>query len=129
VTQSPQTRVLVKSTSDPRQVKRGARTEQERVDERQHALAALLDVEAGRILVMALLNECHVFSSTFSPDPLIMAKLSGEQDVGHKLVDWINQVDTTAFATLLAEARRRDARIEMAARLERDRPEAEESDL
>jgi hypothetical protein len=121
--------VLVRNTGDPRQVKRAARTERERDDELLAALRAVLDTEPGRVVLIAILNECHMQESAWAGDPLVMAKLVGQQDVGYRIIEWLNRTDVVGYPKLLAEARRRDERIAMGARLTREREEDQEDNL
>lgn len=66
--------------------------------ERAHqGLSALLSLPEGRIWFWRLLEACHVFSTSFTTDPLLMAFREGERAVGLSLMAQLREDQLAAL--------------------------------
>lgn len=99
-------RALVRSTSDPQQVRFAGRKEREVAELQRAAFKATMQTEAGRLAMWTLIEWCNVYHSIWRPSAEIHY-LAGQQDVGHKLVAFLLSVDEELYQLMEREARER----------------------
>lgn len=64
-----------------------ARKAVERITLRRNGVVKILMSDPdGRRWIKELLNECHIYSTSFSPEPMRMAFAEGERNVGLKIL-------------------------------------------
>jgi hypothetical protein len=66
-------------------------------------IRTVLSSVSGRRLVWRLLESCNTFSSIYSEEPLLMARLSGKQDLGHFLMAEIVEADEGLLLRLMKD--------------------------
>jgi hypothetical protein len=75
----------VKNAADEEQVK-GADKKTKSLREREiDDVRVLLALPAGRRFIWRYLTECHMFTTSFSSDAILMACAEGERNIGLKL--------------------------------------------
>ena len=77
---------IVRNAADEQQVKKGKLTEQQREEERVHNLGEVVATYEGRQFYWDLLADCKVYESIFDTHGSRMSFMSGQQDLGHKLM-------------------------------------------
>lgn len=105
---------LVTDTGDEAQVQRAGQKVKDKARQDKADIRHVLGTEPGRRFVWRLLEQCRVFESVFSREAATMGFMAGQQDVGHALMQWIEQADDAALGRLMQEAhnKRRRARAE-----------------
>lgn len=96
-------RSLVDNVADPAQTKNATRVMRERRNQHMADLRVLLASPAGRRVLWGLLEQCHVLHSIYDENPHRMYRLSGEQNVGHRLLADMEHAQPGAYAVLRAE--------------------------
>jgi hypothetical protein len=120
-------RAIVHNAADPRQVKRGAAKERDRVERLRAAIVLVLATPAGRLFVWELLERAGLWKSVMAPDGEIQYR-SGRQDFGHEILALVMEHDEIGYARMEDEARTRKRRDNVetdAAHLARDNAEEE----
>ena len=92
------------NAADPRQVSRAAKAERRAALERRVDLRGIIRTRSGRRYLWALLCECGLFESSFSPDLALMAHKEGERNVGLRIFADLNSVDETIYHQMAIEA-------------------------
>jgi hypothetical protein len=83
-------------------------SERERTARREQAetdavLRGVMDSTPGRRWMHRMLGDCGVFRSSFSVEPLLMAKCEGERNVGLTITAQIMRLCPESFVTMLHE--------------------------
>lgn len=63
------------------------------------SLKAVLDFEAGRILLWNILSECGIHDGGFKPSEQLQF-FSGRRDVALQIIGWMTDLDPSAYANL-----------------------------
>ena len=71
---------------------------------RDNALASLMRTVDGRRLIWDILSNCHIFSTCFHENPIIMAKAEGERNIGLMLFAHIMRVCPSEYMTMAKES-------------------------
>lgn len=75
--------------SDPRQVDEKAKLAKAEAKAEENFVGTMMSTREGRLFARELLESCHAFQSSFSPDAMRMAFMEGERNVGLKLMSLI----------------------------------------
>lgn len=89
---------------DPQQVRERRRQGRLREREEGSAVQALLSSREGRDWMHSLLEQCHVFTTSFSSDPLQMAFSEGERNIGLQLIAVIMRACPHRYNEMMQEA-------------------------
>lgn len=116
----------VTNAADPRQVRRNRKAEHRAELQRRLDLREVLRTRSGRRYLWTLLCECGVFTSSFDPEALMMARNEGERNVGLRLFAEINEVDPAMYHTMAIEAQQ-DAEAESAEATTTKEPEHDDT--
>lgn len=73
-------------------------------EQRKADLCAVMRTPAGRRTMWRLLNDCHVMSTIFSPEPTRMAMLEGQRSVGVALTAELQSTCRNEYLVMLQEA-------------------------
>lgn len=92
---------------DPRHVKERARNAKARENIRATVLRNVMASIDGREWIFELLQLCHVYETSWSPDPLRMAANEGERNVGLQLIGQIQVCCPEAYLQMMKEAKDR----------------------
>lgn len=92
--------VVVKSASDPAQVREAGRRERSTRQQQLNDMRELLATEAGKRFLWRLMAHCKVNESVFSPSAHIYYN-SGMQDVGHFVLGEIMEAQPQAFMDMI----------------------------
>jgi hypothetical protein len=103
-------RALVQNASDPRQVKNAGRKAKQARAKEIADLAAVLDTEQGRRLLMRVLEYCRVFEEVFDESPHRTAFNAGARNVGLFVMGEITASDETALFLMMREKRERETK-------------------
>jgi len=93
---------LVGNAASEKQVKSAKQREQDRLDNENADVRAILAMPGGRRFIWRLLTACKTYASVYEGNAKIHYN-SGQQDVGHMIVDWITQADVDAFLMMMKE--------------------------
>ena len=96
-------RALVKNAADEEQVKEASRKSKSLRERELDDVRSILAIPEGRRFIWRYLTECHMFESSLSSDPLAMAAMEGERNIGLKLHADILATDPSAFLEMQAE--------------------------
>jgi hypothetical protein len=77
--------------------------------QRQEAIANTMSTTQGRAYLWSEVSATHVFSTSFSLDPLQMAFLEGERNTGLRLIDLIMDSSPDEFILMWRENRARSS--------------------
>ena len=88
-----------------RELERQAKTYRQAADD---VLTELMSRRNGRAWIYDLLERCHCFESSFSPDALAMAFAEGERNTALILLADINRVCPDHYITMVRERHARD---------------------
>lgn len=94
---------LVGNAADKSQVADAKRKEKLRRERELDDLRAVLALPEGRRLAWRILAHCNAFASIYDDGPRIRYN-AGRQDVGHFLLDEINDAEPEALFTMMREA-------------------------
>lgn len=95
-------RAMVRNASDRKQVEEAKKKEKLRKTQEREDLRTVLALPAGRRFLWRLLEHCKVFGSVWHASALIHYN-SGIQDVGHFLMEEIEEADRAAFLLMINE--------------------------
>jgi hypothetical protein len=90
--------------AEPSQVAERGRKLRLKEKERLAALGALMDHRATRAWVHDLLTRAHVFETSFSANPHIVAFREGERNIGLQLLNDIMKTAPDAYSLMVKEA-------------------------
>lgn len=90
-------------------VKKRKRRSQILEDERLAFVAAAMGTPQGRAYFWGLLGSCHVFASSWSPDPSATAFREGERNIGLAVLANIQAVAADQYVVMVKEAKENDA--------------------
>lgn len=71
-------------------------------------LRLLMSTPGGRLYIWGELSAAHIFQTSFAPDPIQMAFLEGERNMGLRLLNDILEADADQFIILWREQRARE---------------------
>jgi hypothetical protein len=74
------------------------------LERRDEELRAVLSQPVGRAVLWAVLEQCGIYRSSFSPEALNMAFQEGGRNVGLELITRIQSVDPNAYTLMTREA-------------------------
>lgn len=114
------------NASDLKDVRRAARAAKLAEADRRSVVYSLMSSPAGRNWMYDRLVRCHVFSSSFSRDGLLMAFSEGERNIGLQDLTDIMQFAPDQYIQMTREAN--DRSISADRGHERDRPDSGRSD-
>lgn len=77
--------------------------------QRHETVAGIMSVMPGRAWIADKLEECHVFASSFSTDPLQMAFHEGERNIGLRLLNDIMAACPNQYVVMMQERNTKDA--------------------
>jgi len=109
------------NAADPRQVKGAGRRQREREEQLRASVAAVMSLEAGRLVMWELLERAGVFRSVWSPNSEIHYK-AGRQDYGHELMATLLETNEGLYELMQREARARDRKNDVTAAAEQTPP-------
>lgn len=89
--------------NDPEAVKRKEIEALRREKESREVLLTLLQTRPGRSWMFSLLQDCHVYQTSFSAEPMTMAFREGERNVGLRLISMIHSVSPEALTMMMSE--------------------------
>jgi hypothetical protein len=72
--------------------------------ERDEFIVASMSVTQGRTYFHNLLSRCHLFNSSFAPDPHVTAFSEGERNIGLQIYADILRLSPNQFITMMQEA-------------------------
>lgn len=98
---------MVRSASDPDQVKAAAKEQVFRQEQEDADILALMNDAVGRRFVWRLLGQTNVFKSIFVTSSEIYYK-AGQQDIGHWLQRQVDRVAPEQYITMQREAAKLD---------------------
>lgn len=81
----------VRNASDRKQLRTAKKASKEEEKLQEADLRKVLSLPEGRRVLWRILKTCHVFESVWHPSALIHY-MSGQQDLGHQLMTWINDI-------------------------------------
>jgi hypothetical protein len=93
--------------SDERHVRQRARSAKAHESTRAQVLRNLMASIDGREWMFELLELCHVYQTSFSPNALWMAKAEGERTVGLMLIGQIQVSCPEQYLQMMKEAKDR----------------------
>lgn len=105
----PNPRAAVRNASDPHQVRRAARKEQDRERLTLTAIESVMRTTDGRLVMWDLLSRCGVFGSIWHPSAEIHYR-AGKQDMGHEIQALLLQASEDLYDLMAREARARAKR-------------------
>lgn len=73
-----------------------------------NAVRSVMSTAQGREFVWHLLSVAHVFESTFATNALTMSFLSGQRDLGLRILALVTEVDQDLYLTMQREAMQRE---------------------
>jgi hypothetical protein len=121
-------RPLVKSGTDPDQVKRAQRTVQQAEEILAASLVAVLQTPAGRYVLWALLESTHVYTTSFDHSGSVMYFREGARNVGLLWRARIVAADPDLYDLMAREARLRDRRLDQQTAAVQDAPPVPEGE-
>jgi hypothetical protein len=89
--------------SDPSKVKRAGVKEKDIRRQQLNDIKTVLNNASGRRLMWRIMEECNTFGSIFNQNELIMARLSGKQDLGHFIMAEIIEADDNLLLKLMKD--------------------------
>jgi len=101
---------LVRNAADADQVKRATRKERQRHTFQLAALQAVMETEAGRIVMWDLLERAGIYRTVFAPDSGSVYYQAGRQDFGHELLKLLLDAGEESYLLMEKEARTRARR-------------------
>lgn len=105
-------RALVANGGDPKQVGRAARTVQRDEEQLAASLQAVLSTPAGRLVLWRLLEDTHVYGTSFDHSGSVMYFREGARNVGLTWRARILAADEPGYELMAREARARDRRVD-----------------
>jgi hypothetical protein len=105
-------RPLVNNGADVQQVRRAERKVQQGDDLLAARLREVLDTPAGRFVCWALLEQTHVFRTSFDHSGSVMYFTEGERNVGLAWRAKMLAADEALYELMEREARHRDKRLD-----------------
>lgn len=105
-------RPLVKNGADVQQVRRAERKVQQGDDLLAGCLREVLGTVSGRFVLWALLEQTHVYRTSFDHSGSVMYFTEGERNVGLTWRAKILQADEDLYELMAREARQRDKRLD-----------------
>lgn len=90
--------------SNPTDVKRRKVVLKAKENQRDGALRAIMSLPSGRKLMWDELEACHVFSTSFDRDAIVMAFREGERNRGLFWLAHIQRVAPQEYLTMIEEA-------------------------
>ncbi len=96
-------RSAVKNAADEEQVKDSGRKSKTVREREIEDVRVLLAIPEGRRFIWRYLTECHMYESSLSRDPLAMAAMEGERNIGLKLHADILATDPSVFLKMQME--------------------------
>lgn len=101
------TRALVRNAADEEQVERAGEREKRGRELELDDVRALMRNRPGRRFMWRVLDACGVFRSSFTGDNATFFN-EGQRNIGLLLMADINEACPELYATMLAEARKRE---------------------
>lgn len=89
--------------SNRKDIRRAEKEAAQLTRQRGEVVIALMQTSAGRAYVWAELSAAHVFTISFSTDPLQMAFTEGERNTGLRLIDTIMEWSPDEFILMWKE--------------------------
>ena len=80
--------------------------------ERQSVIMHIMDMKSGRAWLLEILEACHVFAPSFTPNALQMAFNEGERNVGLQLLASIMRYCPDDYTLMMRERNARDSASE-----------------
>jgi len=99
--------VLVRNSSDPKQIKASRKFERERLARMEIAMQNVLSNENGRELIWELMSDCGTFGMSYVKDSDETAFNEGMRSIGTQLLYLVNKSDPNAYAKMVVESERR----------------------
>lgn len=98
------------NTSDEKAVKKRQKEDERLLNEEKEDMRAVLQMPSGEGMrvMYRLLERCHVFHSTFSPDVSVMSFNEGERNVGLFLQGVIMQSDPASYFKMLQDKQEKE---------------------
>lgn len=100
-------RAEVRNAADPQQVKRAARKEQRREDQRLAIYKAVLATSDGRAVFWDLLESAGLWKTVSNPHGGRQSELIGRRDFGLELTAMLIRADEDGYLRMETEARAR----------------------
>lgn len=97
-------RKVVRNASSAKERAFYERLDERRQDRLREAMAAVMETEAGRIVMWELLSTCGIYRSVWENSSRIHYN-AGRQDLGHELLADLHVVSTDKFQVMEREAR------------------------
>lgn len=89
---------------DPKDVKAAIKESQRWADRRDTVLRGVMSTEDGRRWIREAIEMGHVGASSFSSDPLRMAYLEGERNIGLRIMADVMNTEPKLYMLMMAEA-------------------------
>lgn len=105
-------RALVANGSDPAQVRRAERKMRQADEVLAGSLRTVLDTPAGRFILWCLLEDTHVYATSFDHSGSVMYFKEGERNIGLRWRARIIAADPTLYQLMCREAEQRAARLD-----------------
>ena len=97
------TKPYVENAADENQVKSAAKKERIEEIRRLDDVREVLSTRGGRRFLWRYLGLCHMYSSSFTGDPITTAFKEGERNVGLKIQADINEADPEKILLMMKE--------------------------
>lgn len=94
--------------SNRKDIRRAEKESRQLTRQRGEVIIALMQTPAGRAYVWSELSSAHVFTTSFSTDPLQMAFTEGERNTGLRLIDTIMEWAADEFILMWREVSARE---------------------
>ena len=95
-------RPVVTNAADPAQLKEAAEREAAKEQQSRLAMAAIMQLPEGRLVLWETLTFCRAFASVWDGSARIHYN-SGQQDVGHYLMAKMADANPKAFAQMMID--------------------------
>lgn len=99
----------VYDASNRRHVRLATKEAKREEAERKEIIRGLMSLAAGRAWMLARLESCHVFASSYSSNPYDTAFAEGERNVGLQLLNDIMSACPDRYTEMMNERNERDA--------------------